>query len=298
MNSAGPIFAFLASVTWAIGSVGYSKLSRVHSAFSVNFTRALVALPLFVAAVFVTAGGWDEGLREFAALRASHIGWFTLSMFASYGFGDSLFFWSSHYLGVPGALAIASSYPLWTALAGFLFRGEQLSVVQALGLVVTISGVLVVILSGARERGVEKGLLRGVALAFLTSLFWATNNFAASQGGQDVSAAVGNSVRMVVALGISFAIGKLFLFQRAIRLPSREIGRWLWLFALEAFLGSYFFMYGVSHSPLAIAATLTSLAPVISVPVAWLIGAERFSLLRTTGVCLVVLGIWALLGGF
>ncbi|MCM2277084.1 MAG: DMT family transporter [Oligoflexia bacterium] len=299
MSSLGPICAFLSSLTWAVGSAGYSQLARRHSAFAVNFSRALVALPLFVLAVFVGAGGWTPGLESFGELRLSHVSWLSLSMFASYGFGDVLFLWSTRHLGVPGALAIASSYPLWTAGAAFLFGGESLGAARLIGILTCVGGVCLVILGGARERGrvVEAVLWKGVALALLTSVFWATNSYAVAHAGQDLSSAVGNVVRMVIAMLISSVTGRLLQPHAPIRLPTPELRRWLWLFALEAFGGSYFFMYGLSHSPLAVAATLSSLAPVISVPVAWMLGLERFSLPRTIGVCLVVTGIWVLMAG-
>jgi drug/metabolite transporter (DMT)-like permease len=71
----------------------------------------------------------------------------------------------------------------------------------------------------------------------------------------------------------------------------------IWVFFLETCLGSFFYIYGLSHSPLAVASTLTSLAPVLSVPVAIVLGLERFSFVRTLGICLVVLGLCFLVGG-
>ena len=59
-------------------------------------------------------------------------------------------------------------------------------------------------------------------------------------------------------------------------LPLRDLRKYAWVFFLETFGGSLFFFYGLSHSRLAVAATLTSLAPVLSVPVALAIKIERF----------------------
>src|ERR1051326_5646724 len=91
VSSLGPLCAFGSSVTWAIGSAVYSRLSDRYSAFSVNFARALIALPLFILATFWIKGGWASGIAEYQTLRLSHWGWFTLSMIASYGLGDTLF---------------------------------------------------------------------------------------------------------------------------------------------------------------------------------------------------------------
>lgn len=302
MSSSGPLFAFLASVTWAIGSAGYSKIAQRYSPFSVNFARGLIALPLFLLASFASAGGWSEGIAAFSALTREQISWFALSMFASYGFGDVLFLWSTRSIGVPAALAIASSYPLWTALSGFVFHGEVLSLKQVLGLFLAIAGVIVVILSAPRAPQISgKGAVRrpalshGVILAFITSFFWATNSFAVAHVGKNISPPVGNSIRMIVALVLSFGLSRLMRQRDPILLPFVEFRRWLWLFALEAFGGSYFFMYGLSHSTLAVGSTLASLAPVLSVPVAWGLGLEKISRPRILGICSAVSGVTLLL---
>lgn len=302
--SAGPLCAFLSSFTWAVGSSGYSRLARTHSAFAINFARATVALPLFILAVFVTSGGWEAGLQAYSAVRPAHLGWFSLSMLASYGLGDVFFLWSTRSLGVPGALAISSAYPLWTALAGYFFQGEALSALQFFGLILTVIGIVLVILSGTKERpasgseGAPNPIGLGVLLALGTSVMWAANSFSVAHAGRDLAAPVGNSIRMVIALILSASFGRIFLPGKGVTLPWAEYKRSAWLFGVEAFGGSYFFMYGLSHSTLAIASTLSSLAPVISVPVAWALKLEKFSFFRTLGVCIVMAGIWLLVGGF
>jgi uncharacterized membrane protein len=298
----GPLCSFLSSVTWTIGSANYSRLSREYSVFAINFSRAFFALPLFAVAVFVTHGGWVGGVSALASIRSSHVGWLTLSMVASYGLGDALFLWSTRSLGVPGALAIASAYPIWTALAGLIFKNSAITISQGSGMLLTLAGVVLVILNAPSKIAgtVDHARLLnrwvGVLLAVITSVLWALNNYAISRGGVDLSAPVGNVVRMVLAMSISFGFGRLFAPKTSFVLPPRVFMGMAWLFVLEAFGGSYFFFYGLVHSPLIIAATLSSLAPVLGVPVAWLLGLEKISWARTLGVGLVVTGLWILMG--
>ena len=297
MNSAvfGPLCSFGSSVTWAIGSSVYSRLSTSHSAFSVNFLRALIALPLFILAA---------GITDFQSVRLSHWGWFSLSAICSYGIADVCFFWSTRSLGVPGAIAIGSCFPMWTLLAGYLFDHEAVSFFQVLGLVILSGGVSMVILSapqqsqtpGRRSWPLNPKLLRGIFLAVVTSILWAANSYAVSKGGADVTASAGNAIRMVMALIFCTIFGRIFAPREPMLLPMAEVRKVWGLFALEAFGGSYLYVYGLSHSPLALGAALSSLAPVISVPVALAFGLERFSLYRTLGVTLVVLGVSLLTG--
>ena len=295
----GPLCAFLSSLTWAIGSASYARWSHQYTAFAVNFTRAVIAFILFSIAIFVTSGGWNAGLAEIARLRWSHVGWFGLSMISSYGIGDVLFLWSTRSLGVPGALAIASCYPIWTTLAGWVFLQQGLSALSAVGLVVTVVGVITVVLSsGAQvsQRG-RVAIVKGLCLGLMTSLFWALNGYSISRGGVDLLAAVGSSVRMGLAIGMSGLLTLLLARGERMAMAWKDVRPGLWVFALEAFGGSYLFLVGLTRSSLALGATLSSLAPVLSVPISVGMGLERLSWKKVAGVSLTVAGIAALLLG-
>lgn len=308
MNAWGPVCALGASLTWAIGSSTYAKLSRTYSAFAINFTRALVAFPLFLVTVFIMAGGWDGGLSALQEVRTSHWGWFTLSMTASYGLGDVVFLWSTRHLGVPSSLAIASCYPIWTTALGYFYEHEKLSFSKGVGLLIALTGIVLVILNGpekireskeaSNESRGEKTIWKGVLLAILTSIAWATNSFSTGQGGADLPAPVGNTVRMGVALILTAVFARIFESRTtSLLLPWKTFKESLLVLVFEAFGGSFFYIYGLSHSNLALGSTLASLAPVISVPIALILRTERFSIVRTLGVLVVVFGVWLLVGG-
>lgn len=295
----GPFAAFFSSVTWALGSAAYSKMTREATPFAVNFARALFALPLFLVSLWWLEGGLVGFGRAFEPVRASHVGWLALSIFASYGIGDALFLWGAAVIGISSALAIASCYPIWTTLLGVLFQGDHVTLGRGLGLLVTVAGAIVVILNAPRlekEEGRRGSAAKGVLLAVAASLMWTVNSYSVSQAGREISVFVANVIRMSIALGLSFALSRLMAPGRPILLGRRVLVRSAWLFAFEGFGGSVCYLYGLAHSPLVVGSTLTSLAPVISVPIAWALGLEKPSLPRTLGVLTVVLGLWLLVG--
>ena len=309
-----PLCAFMSSVTWAVGSNAYSKLARNNSAFAVNFTRGIFALPCFFTVALIETGGIAQLYHAFRSVHLYQLGWFCLSMFASYAFGDSVFLWAARDLGVPATLAIGSIFPVWTAIAGYFFLGQTLAIFQILGLLMAVSGVIVVILNGPwlviTERSErfsrklepplsqgKKTLVKGVFLAVVTSFMWALNSYAVNRGAQGMSAAVGNAIRMSIAPFLVFGISRLLGHRGRMTVPFKQVATFSWAFFLEVFGGSYFYMYGLVHAPLAIGPALTGLAPVIAVPVALALKLEKFSLPRTIGICLVVVGICFLVGG-
>jgi drug/metabolite transporter (DMT)-like permease len=203
-------------------------------------------------------------------------------------------------------LAISSIFPIWTALAAYLIHGEALNGYQSAGLVTAVGGVITVILNEPRAStdkedkesafGEISKTTRGVLLAIMSSFFWALNSYSVSEAGHGMSAFVGNSVRMMLALPLCGLMSAAFGARGRLLLPVGQIRRSGWVFVMEAFGGSFFYVYGLSHSRLALASTLTSLAPVLSVPVALALRIERFSLGRTLGICLVVIGVCLLVG--
>jgi drug/metabolite transporter (DMT)-like permease len=233
------------------------------------------------------------------------MGWLAISILASYGLGDVFFMWSARSLGVPAALAIGSTYPILTASLGAWTQGEGLANRQLMGLVVTVCGVIGVILSRAvpqagltEEASAPRSYLdrrsTGVLLAFGAMLSWTFNSIGTSQGTKHLHPMIGNSIRMLFALGTTAGFGRVLAPGNGLTLPWKVMKKSLPVMVFEAFGGSAFFAYGLSRSPLAVGSTLSSLAPVLSVPLAWFLGMERFSLLRTLGVCIVVLGLWLL----
>ncbi len=301
----GPISAFLSSVTWVSGSSAYAHLSRRYVPGAVNFNRALVALPLFA----LTIGLDHQGVRATvealgpSGVRDSTL-WLVLSMMSSYVIGDSLFMYAALSLGFSAAQAITATYPLWATLAALSFSQEPLSLGSGAGLCITVAGVIAVVVSThASDHRAPPGSLSwlerkdvGVLLALACSLAWALNSFAVARGGQTLHLALAGAIRNCVALLLCPLVaraqsrgGLRLLFDRT------DYRRFLPLIALESFAGSAVYIYGLSHSPMAIGATLSSLAPVLSVPMAVFLGWERFSWPKAFGVCLVVVGIALLL---
>lgn len=289
--------AFASSLTWALGSSVYARLALNHSAWGVNFTRALLALPLFAGFEFLTSG-WSSALQHFADVQWSNMLWFLLSMICSYGIGDFLFYKCTAILGVPGALAIASTFPIYNLILGVIFLGENLSSLKVIGILVTVIGVVGVIISGKKTQNIEVSkplLIRGVFLSLLTGMFWAVNAFACARGVVGLTPFVGNTLRMIFALLVISTLAKGWLGKRdRLILPRADLIQKGPIIVLEAFGGSLLFVFGLKYSPLAIGSVLCSLAPVLSVPIAWVSGTEKLSVVRLIWVLLVVAGVSSL----
>lgn len=306
MTLAGPLAAFLSSCAWAIGVAAYARLSAVFPAAAINTTRALIALPVFLLWSTLELGGLPAALTAVGSVDRTHQLWLLASIVTSYALGDVIFLRAANLLGISAALAIASIFPLWAALAGVLFRGEALTPLRFAGVLAVVAGTIAVIVSArataAPRVSGRSAIVPGVALAVLASLFWAANSVTLAEGVEGLSVAVASTCRM----GWALLLCPLFGFATPRALGAAGVSRtlvvpWpalkpvLWAFVIEGVLGTFLFTYGLRQGPLAVAAPLSSLAPVVAVPVAVLSGTERFSLAKTAGILVVAAGIFLLL---
>ena len=295
MEWLGAAAALTSSFTWALGITAYSKLAESHPPFVINLTRGLVGFPFFLIAALIW--GWSS----FGALTGGDYFWLFVAQISSYGVGDACFMYSAMWMGVPGALAIGSIYPMWSALVGVFFHGEVLSSIGWTGLVLCIGGTVLVILSGAKARRDGAAaqfpkLWWGVAGAILTSLFWSLNTVAISKTNPDVSSFTVNAFRSLFAIALCGALAKIFYPKASLLLSRKSYQRFGGIILLEVFVGSTVFLYGLSHAPLAVASALSALAPVIAAPIAWARGSERFQWSKCVGIVAVVAGIVLLVG--
>lgn len=294
----GILSAFLASVTWAFAVGVYADLSKKYPPSVVNFSRALVSAPLFLLVVVSKGAMQGAVYGALEGLQPMHFVWFGLSAIASYSLGDVLFMKSTQSpLRAAGALAIASIYPIWAALFGWMFLKQPLEWLAILGLLVVVLGTIGVILTSRNTQQEASALhhkmtlVAGVSLALVSSLLWSLNSFSIGHV-KDVSPFLGNIIRMSFAMILCPLVGVIFLKSKRVFLDKEDFKRYWPLLLGEAFGGSLFYVYGVSHTSLALGAILTSLAPAIAVPLAYVRHSEVPSIKRASSVVAVLLGLW------
>lgn len=296
MDWLGPACALASSFTWVIGSGAYTALSQEHPPERVNFNRAVVATTLFAVATFIRRDQVMESLASVGGSWTTSVMWLSISILASYAVGDIFFMRAAPLIGFPATQAVGALFPLWATLAAWLFLGESVTQTRALGVVLCVLGVVLIILGRAHQTGRELrgAFAKGLLFALICSAFWGVNSYGAAQGGKGFDPAFGNLVRMSVAVLVCFAMtarvtpGHYWLRKT----DYRKFGL---IIAGESFLGSMAYVYGLSHSPMAVGATLSSLAPLLSLPVSWALGWEKFSWLPLVGAGVVMAGLYCLL---
>lgn len=302
----GASAAFSASLTWALGSAVYAKLAERSSGARVNFSRALFSFPCYLIVIALSFSEVRAALVELGSGIWKSAAWLALSMLSSYVLADVLFLRSAKLLGIANAQAIASLYPLWSALAGLVFLSEEISLLRTFGLFAAVGGTAFLILLGhqhARQRELDesdvalaragrKEFKLGVVLALLVSLLWALNSVAVRMGATGLPVPVTNAIRMAFALALTPVVGFMMSGHRGNpAVPLRDLLRNSPIFVFESFGGSLAYVYGMNNAPLAVAAALSSLAPVVSLPVVAWLGIDKITVPKALGIIVVTAGV-------
>lgn len=178
-------------------------------------------------------------------------------------------------------------------------NGEPVSGRELLAMGLTLIGVVLVIRSGAGAAGRSARrrtghALQGYLLAVGCSLAWALGLLHAKWGSGHLDPFLVNTVRMAAG-GVAIAL--VLRFRGRPLFPAVPVGRPALLGAalLESWLGSAAYMYGVAHTSTAVGSTLSSLAPVFTIPVAAWYLKERMSAQLILGILLATAGVIGLM---
>jgi drug/metabolite transporter (DMT)-like permease len=290
----GAAAALISAALWAFASTRYALASRTLGSARTNLARATTVLPVFVVATLLSTGG-----HPLDGVSWTRVGWLLMSVICAYAFADNLFFAAARRVGVTTALAIASSYPLWAALAGAMWSGEPFGVGRAAGTLLCVGGVIALIVLAPQAAGehahaqsTRREARQGIVLALLTSILWAGNSVATKMGGTGLMAWHANLVRFSCAWPILAVTSLATVRPAQDRAAVRAAYRGLVPVSLaEACVGSSLFVYALAHTDLAVGATLTSMAPLMSVPFALFYREERWSAPRFGAVSATVAGV-------
>ena len=291
------LLALGAAACWACGAILAAAPLRHLGAFA--FTRwrmLLVALMLW--SVALSLGSWNS-------LSPSTWGVMALSGLIGIFFGDTALFAAVNRLGTRRAGVLFATHALFSAGLGFWVLGERMSLQAGLGVALTLTGVMIAIVWGRRKEDqhaweVSHGHLGvGVALGLLAAVCQAVSSLIAKPVmGPGVDPIAASAVRVSVACAAHFVL--LFLRVPASRAHQPATLAVLAQTGFNGFLsmgvGMTLVLLALRHGDVGMVAILTSVSPVLVLPLLWwrlrrapAIGAWVGAMLTVLGTALVLL---------
>jgi drug/metabolite transporter (DMT)-like permease len=293
----GQTAAIITSCLWTINSILFANAGKRIGSVSVNSYRILCA----VGFLSVTHVVLFHQLLPIATTEQWF--WIGLSGIVGLGIGDFGLFAAFVIIGPRRSVLIMALSPIFAAVGGYLLLEEILTPFSILGIAVTLTGVILVILE-SEEKSHEEMLLRrdkvrGSLFAFIGAVGQGIGIVLAKKGillhaSSPLNPLSATLIRMI--LGSFFiwivvlAAGKIPDLKKAIH---NKQG--LQFTALGAFVGPFlgvtFSMIAVTLSKAGIAQTLMSLMPVLIIPILWIFYHQKTSLRSIFGALIAVIGV-------
>ena len=284
----GPLAALCTALCWTVTALCFEYSSKKVGSLSVNLIRLYLAFLLFTAFSLLFRG------RAFPT-DASGYAWFWLGLSGIIGFvlGDLFLFKAFVIIGSRTSMLIMALVPPVTAIVGFMILKEKLSLYHLFGMMITTTGIAVVVLTRKDGSKELKHPIKGILYACIGMLGQAMGLVLSKYGMGEYNAFSATQIRI-----ISGMIGFTFLFfhfnawgQFAASFKNRGAMVFLIIGTIFGpFLGVYMSLVAVQNTSTGVASTIISIVPVLIIPFSVLLFKEKVNLREIIGAIVGVTG--------
>ena len=282
----GAVCALASAFTWAVTSLLVRTVSPPLSSVTVSAVRALLGGGLLLAWVLVTGG-----VGRLAAIGETNFLLLAVSIVVAIALGDVMFFESARFLGLARAMTVSMVYPLMSAGFAAIFLGEPLTGRVGTGSVVTLVGLVLIVRARAGERVREERLGVGLACAFTAAVAWAASLLVLKPAMGTLDPVTAQAVRLPLAALVLFATPWGWAAPGQVLAADRSA---LWRVAILGIVtagSSVLFVTSVKWADVAVAAVLSSTAPLFALPLGLIFLGERVTRSALVGTALAVIGV-------
>lgn len=281
------LLSVLAIVLWGMSYIWSDRLIALGVPISY-----FVPLRIFVAGIILLL--FNILTKEFRLIARKDIWKFMLlSLFEPLTY----FFCETYGLKETGSPTISAmiiaSVPIFSVGAGFLFFKERISVINALGIAVTLGGICLVLLKQGGDEGVPQNFILGVVLLMIAVF--------SEVGHASLTKLLADGYKPQVIVMYQFLIGTVyflpFFLTRGIENFDARLVSWevlepiLCLAVLCSSLAFSLWAMAIKKLGVGKSSVFLAMMCVATALVAEVIGREHLSLLQWLGVLIAVLGI-------
>jgi drug/metabolite transporter (DMT)-like permease len=287
----GELAALGTALCWAVSALSFEEGGRRIGSLAVNLLR------LIFAALFLLAANWiGRGLPWPTDASAHAWTWLAISGLVGFTFGDMCLFRAFVVLGARLSVLIMSLVPPVTALIGWAMLGERLSLLDALGIALTVAGVFVAVRerAPAAPHAPPRQIRRGVLLALGGVLGQAGGLVLSKYGMGSYSALAATQIRVMVGLGgfvvVVFAIG---WWPRvwAARKSAAGLGHTALGALMGPVIGVSLSLFAIQHTTTGVAASIMATTPILIIPLTVVTRRERVTSAGMAGAVMAIAGV-------
>jgi len=293
----GEIAALLTAVFWTVTSMSFESAGKKIGSLQVNLIRLVLAFFIYGVLNYFRRGmilPLDAGPERWV--------WLALSGLVGFVIGDLLLFQAFVVIGARISMLIMALTPPITAFVSWLILGEVLSPINLVGMVVTLTGISIVILKREKHEDNTKATrkittsysLKGILLAFGGAVGQGVGLVLSKKGMGNYDAFAASHIRVITGM-VGFAI--IILFTKRYRkvwkaLQHKPAMKRVALGSVFGpFLGVSFSLLAIQNTQAGIAATIMSIVPVLIIPPAILFFHEKVNWKEIIGAVITVVGV-------
>jgi drug/metabolite transporter (DMT)-like permease len=293
----GEFAALLTAMFWTVTALSFEAASRTIGSLAVNLLRLIVGFAFLCIFSYFYRGfilPVDADLRTWL--------WLILSGFIGFVFGDLCLFQAFVVIGARISMLIMALAPPITALISWIILGETLTLWNFIGMVVTITGIAIVVLTRDGEDAVSgiRGRLKfnfsawGLLLALGGAVGQGTGLVLSKLGMRNYDPFAASQIRVMAGIAgfsaIVTVMGQWKDLSKATRLrkPMLQLSTGAFF---GPFLGVSFSLLAVQHTNMGVAATLMAIVPILIIPPSMLMKKEKVTLREVLGALIAVAGV-------
>ena len=286
----GEVAALITAILWAGTAIVFTEATKIVGSYVVNISRLLLATLFLVIVILILNLDYQISFGQIYLLGLSGI--------VGLVFGDGFLFKSFQYIGARLSMLVMTLAPPIAALLAYLYLGEKLSILGIFGIVVTISGVSIVVLKRSEQPTTDyKKNNLGYLFAFLGAIGQAANLIFAKEAFHlgEINGFVATFYRMIPSIPFMFFIG--FIYRKrtnkiSVLLNKKDALRYIIIGSIIGpFLGITFSLIAIANTYVGIASTLMATVPIVMLPIIKLYYKEKLSIISIIGAIIAVSGI-------
>jgi len=287
----GEFAALFTVFFWTATALTFESASKKVGSFAVNFIRLFFALILLSVFTFF--------FRDMAVpTDASSHNWMWLSVSGFIGLvlGDFFLLESFIRIGSRTSMLIMTLVPPMTAFISWMMLGEVLTILNLLGMLLTLAGIALVVLNKTNsDKSVKLKLpLKGLIFAFLGAVGQSVGLVFSKVGMGNYNAFAATQIRVFAGL-VGFGI--FITLWRKWGDVSKAIFNKKAMFRIAIgsffgpFLGISFSLFAVQHANTGVASTIMAMVPVLIIPASVIFLKQKATYKEVIGAVISVLGV-------
>ncbi len=287
----GELAALGTAICWTITALSFESAGRRIGSLVVNIVRLVMA-----AALFALYGWAVRGMAIPLDLPSTAWVWLGLSGLVGFVIGDLLLFQAFVDIGARVSMLIYASVPPLTAVLGLIVLDETLGVLGIAGMVLTVTGITIVVAKRASEaHAPTRKRARGVLFAFGGALGQAGGLILGRLGaGRTFDAFAATQIRVLAAIAGFALVFTLSRRWRTVAPAIRDAGAMARVglgAVFGPFLGVSLGLFAAQNSTAAVASTIMALVPVLIIAPAVMLFRERITMREVAGAIVAVSGV-------